>query len=203
MTYRLRNSITGDEGFSLTEFMLSSLVFLVIAASTFGVLGQTEQTASNQKNLQGPLDNARIAMETLTRIIQQAGNNPIGPSMHPIIITGPTQVQVRSDLTGSAGADRGDPDGDTDDVGEDVVIRYNAAAGSIELLEGASTQTIANEVSAFAMQYYDGSGAITAVGDEVRRIRITLTVRSPLPDPQTRRIFSMQLRSDVQLAALK
>jgi Tfp pilus assembly protein PilW len=191
------------QGFSLVEFMISSLVLLVVAAAIFTLLSQLQRTASYQTEVQGVLENTRIAMESITRILQQAGNDPRAVGFAALTITNATEVRIRSDLTGSAPAspDQGDPDGDTGDSGEDVIIRYNAAARTIELVPtGGVGQPIASNISAFLMQYFDHTGAATILDSDVRKIRIIITGASPLADPQTRMVFSLQLSSDVQLA---
>lgn len=193
----------GVRGFSLVEFMISTLVLLVVASAVFGVLNQTQRTASYQTEVQGVLENTRIAMEILERILQQAGNDPHHAGFTGLAITSATEVRVKSDLTGSAGPaspDKGDPDGDTADTGEDVTILYDAGTRTIELVVGGTVQPIASNISAFAMQYFDRDGAATNIGDDVRKIRISLTGASPLSDPQTGLAFSMQLNSDVHLA---
>lgn len=194
-----------ERGFSLVEFLVSSLIVLVMAASVFGLVSHMQRTASYQTEVQGVLENTRLAMETIERILEQAGNDPLGAGFPGITITSATEVRARSDLTGSAGpgsSDKGDPDGDTDDANEDVTIRFNANALSIELIPaGATAQPIASNISTFTMQYFDGNGVATNVGNAVRRIRFSLTGTSPFPDPQTHQVFSMQLGRDVQLIA--
>jgi type II secretory pathway pseudopilin PulG len=194
-----------EQGFSLVEFLVSSLIVLVMATSVFGLLSHMQRAGSYQAEVQGVLENTRLAVETIERILEQAGNDPLGAGFPGIAITSATQVRVRSDLTGSAGPgspDKGDPDGDTDDANEDVTIRFNASALSIELVPaGGTAQPVASNISAFTMQYFGGDGVPAGTGNDVRRIRFLLTGTSPLPDPQTRRIFSMQLCSDVQLIA--
>ncbi len=192
------------QGFSLVEFLLSTAVLLIVAGAIFGLLAQTQRTASYQSEVQGVLENTRIAMETVQRIIQQAGNDPSRTGFAAITITSSTELRVCSDLTGSGGTgnpDKGDPDGDTDDSGEDVTIRYNATAHTIELVPNGGTATaIASNISAFDMQYLNLSGAATTVDNAVTSVRITLTGVSTVPDPQTGQLFSQQLTSDVQIA---
>ncbi len=76
------------------------------------------------------MENTRVAMGTLERYIVQAGNNPRSAAFAPVTITSATQVRLCSDLTGSAGGNQGDPDGDILDANEDVTIRYNATGRS-------------------------------------------------------------------------
>lgn len=196
---------TMEHGFSIVEFMVSAAILLLVAAAVFGVLTQAQRTVSYQVEIQGVLENTRLAMETLERILQQAGNDPHGAGFAGITITSATEVRVRSDLTGSAGPgspDKGDPDGDTDDANEDVTIEFDAAGQSIDLASGGGpAQPIASNISAFAMQYFDRNGNATSAGGDVTRIRILITGTSSLADPQTGRAFSMKLIGDVRLAA--
>jgi Tfp pilus assembly protein PilW len=196
-----RISREDDSGFSLVEFVISSVILLVVCASIFSVLAETQRSASYQSEVQSVLENTRMALETVERFIRQAGNDPVGTGMAGLTIVSSSEIRLRSDLTGSAGADKGDPDGDTSDSGEDVTIRYDGSARSLEVISHpGSAQAVANYVSAFSMHYYDSAGAATTAGAEVRRIRIEITGATTLASPQTREIFSLQLASDVQLA---
>jgi prepilin-type N-terminal cleavage/methylation domain-containing protein len=193
-----------DKGFSLVEFLIASVILLIVSVSVFGVLTNVQRSSSYQTEVQAVLDNTRVAMETVTRILRQAGNDPRNTGFQGITITSSTQVQIQADLTGSAGGDTGDPDGDTGDSGENVTITYNAGTRSIDLTpNGGGAQTIATDISACSMQYFDANGAATNVGANVRKIRVTLSGASALPDPQTGQIFSQQLSSDVQIATRK
>ena len=55
-------------------------------------------------------------MQTVEQYIRQAGNDPFCTGVAGIAIVSTEEIQIRSDLTGSAGPgnpDKGDPDGDT------------------------------------------------------------------------------------------
>lgn len=194
-----------ESGFSLAEFMTSTLILLLVSAAVFSMLAQTQHSASYQTEVQAVLGNTRIAMDTVDRIIRQAGNDPLAAGIVGLTIVSAGELRVRSDLTGSAAAtgepDKGDPDGDTSDAGEDVTIRYNAGTSSLELVpNGGVAQPIASYISGFQMQYLDAAGAETAVGADVRRVKVTITGASNLPDPQTRQTYSMRMASDIQIA---
>ena len=196
----------GDEsGFLLPEFMICSLILLLLAGAVFSMLAQIQRSGSYQTEVQAVLENTRIAMDTVERIIRGAGNDPHNVGFPGVTIISATEVRIRSDLTGSAAAsgfpDKGDPDGDTEDTGEDVTVRYNSSSGTIEMVpNGGSAQPISSYISGFQMQYMDADGVATSVGAKVRRIRITITGATNLADPQTGQVFSMQVASDVQLA---
>ncbi len=200
-----RKRLRDESGFSLIEFVISSTILLLVSASVFSMLAQTQRAASYQTEVQAVLENTRIAMDTVDRMIRQAGNDPRAAGFQGITIVSPTEVRVRSDLTGSSSGsgfpDKGDPDGDILDSGEDVTIRYNVNNQSVELAPGGgAAQPIANYISAFQLQYLDAAGGATGVGADVRRIRVTITGATAQADPQTGRTYSMQVGSDIQLA---
>ncbi len=194
-----------ESGFTLAEFLISSVILLLISSAVFSMLAQVQRAGSYQTEVQAVLENTRIAMDSIERVIRQAGNDPNGVGFAGVTIVSATDVHILSDLTGSEAAnglpDKGDPDGDTVDAGEDVSIRYNPANQSIELAyNNGAPQPIANYITGLQMQYLDAAGSPTGVGADVRRIRVTLTGGSNLPDPQTGQVFSVQLVSDIQLA---
>ena len=191
-----------DSGFSLLEFIIASAILLVICASVFNVLADTLRTASYQTEVQSVVEHTRLALETVERILRQAGNDPNGTGLVGLTIMSSSEVRVRSDLTGSAGTDKGDPDGDSSDSGEDVTIRYDGGSRSLELIpHPGSAQSVANNITAFSLRFYDAADAVTTTGAEVQRARIAITGATTTANPQTREVFSLELASDVQLAA--
>lgn len=194
----------GEAGFSMAEFLIASLILLIISTAIFTMMGETQRDSSYQTEVQTVLQNVRIAMDSVERYIRQAGNNPLKiAGFQGVVIIGATQVQLVSDLTGSSGGsnpDKGDPDGDTLDAGEDVTIRHNAGTLSIELVpNGQAAQTIADHISNLTMDYYDATGTVTAVGANVCKIRVTIAGASTLENPQTHQIYGVQIQSDVQI----
>lgn len=194
-----------DPGFGLAEFLISSGILLVLAAAVFGMLSETQRAAGYQNEIHAVLQNTRMAMTGLERYIRHAGNDPRRTGFPGVAVVSPTEIRLRTDITGLAAAgnpDKGDPDGDTNDAEEDVTIRYNSRNQSIEMIPyGGTAQAVANNISALSMTCYDDAGAVTTNGADVRRIRVSLTGTSAVPHPQTGRPFSQQLFSDIQLSA--
>jgi len=191
---------TGDKGFTLIEFLICALTLLLVASAAFSVLSEIQRTASNQAEMQSVLNNTHVAMQAVERYIRQAGNDPFARGLPAVTIVNATEVRLCSDLTGSAVAnpDKGDPDGDADDSGENVAIRFNSRTRSIEVVpDGGSPQIIAGNISDLTFQYYDLEGAETASSGKVRRIGVAITGSSPLPNPQTGHPFGVTLRSEV------
>ena len=190
-------------GFGLAEFLIATLILLVTSASVFGLLSNVQRSAGYQTEVQSVLNNTRIAMQAVGRHIRQAGNDPLDSGRAGITALSPSEVRIQSDLTGSAGPgdpDKGDPDGDLDDSGEDVTIRFNNTTRSLEIVHGGAAQIVAGNISGIYFRYFDGEGLPTLNGADVRRINVTISGASLLRDPRTHQPFGMQLTCDFQVA---
>jgi hypothetical protein len=194
-----------QSGFTVTEFLIAAAVLLVITSAVFGLIIDIQQSGGYQSEVQSVLNNTRIAMQTVERFIRQAGNDPFGVGFAGITIVSAQEIQVRSDLTGSAGPgspDRGDPDGDTGDSGESVAIRFNSSTRSLEIVtEGGAAQIVAGSISGLSFQYYDAAGNITVTGGDVRKVGISVSGTSLQRDPRTGRMFGVQLNSEIEISA--
>src|SRR5436305_14851700 len=91
-----------EPGFTMVEFVISSVIHLLISAARFTILAETQRSSSYQTEVQAVLDNTRIAMDTVEGYVRQASNNPCAiAGFSGIIMTGTpaTSVRLRSDLT--------------------------------------------------------------------------------------------------------
>ena len=190
-------------GFALVELMMATLILLVISSAVFTLLSDIQKSAGYQSEVQTVLNNTRIALRIAEQYIRQAGNDPLDSGYPGIDIVSATEVRIRSDRTGSAGAgkpNKGDPDGDVDDSGENVTIRYNRKAMSLEIVpDGGPAQIVASHISALSMQYYNGEGEVAASGEEVRKIIVTVSGSTLLPHPDTGRPFGLELSTSIRI----
>jgi hypothetical protein len=186
-----------ESGLALAEFMISAAILISLSAGLFNMLANVQSISGYQTEVLSVTENARVAMSAIGRYITQAGNNPLSAAFTPVAITSATQVRLCADLTGAAGGSQGDADGDILDANEDITIRYNQNNRRIELVaENGTVQTLANYISGFSLQYFDANGAVTAVGADVRRIRISISGSSGVADPRTKKTFGLTLTSD-------
>jgi hypothetical protein len=195
-------SLKREGGFSLLEFLISSLILFLIVSWIFTLLSDIQQEAGYQTEILSVLNNTQCAMHTIERYLRQAGNDPLSGGFQGITIISSSEVWVRTDIKGSAGPykkDKGDPDGDYDDSDEDVVIRYNPKSRSIEIVpDNGPAQIIGNYISNLSFQYYNAEGENTEDGHKVWRIGITITGASVIPHPKTHQYFGVQLKSDIR-----
>jgi len=187
-------------GFTLIEFLIASLILLIVASAVFKLLSELQRTAGYQAEVQSVLNNTRIAMQTVERYVRQAGNDPLESGLSGITIVSAMEVQIRSDRTGSAGANKGDPDGDVDDSGENITIRYNKKSRSLEVVpNGGPAQIVANYISDLSMKYYNAEGDLTTSGNDVRTVTITISGSTLQPDPDTRQCFGVTLSENIRV----
>jgi hypothetical protein len=189
-----------ERGFALAEFLISAVIILSLSAGIFTMLTDVQSTSGYQTEVLNVMENTRLAMSTLERLILQAGSNPSGITFSPVTITSSTKVQLRADLTGSVGSTQGDPDGDVFDADEDVTIQYNSTTRAIELVDkDGNARTLARYISAFSLRYFDKDGIETASDADVRMIRVTISGTSEVANPRTKRTFGQTVTSDFTL----
>jgi hypothetical protein len=189
--------IREEGGLALAEFLISTAIVMTLSAGLFNMLTDAQSTSGYHTEVLGVTENTRVAMSTIGRFISQAGNNPLGAAITPVTITSATQVQLCADLTGSAGGGQGDPDGDILDANENVTIRYSPNDRSIELVDGNGTvQTLANYISDFSLEYLDAGGNVTAIGANVRTIRVSISGSSTAANPRTKKTFGFTIAGD-------
>jgi len=199
-----QSNIAAEQGFTLAEFLLSTLILLVMSGYMFTVMADMERSAGYQTQIQGVLANTRIAMNTVQRYLKHAGNNPHEIALQGLTIVSPSEARIQADLTGSSTTDpnRGDPDGDINDLDEDVTLRHNAVARTIELvLPDGTVRTVASFINQFSMQYLDQFGGATAVGSDVQRVQVTISGRAATADLRTGQTFGVTNTSDVYLVS--
>lgn len=175
---KLGSAWVDSSGFTLAEFLVASTILLIISAPLFGSLNSIQKAASEQAEIQQIQDNMRVALQTAMRCIRGAGNDPFAAGFERVSPISETEVRIRSDLTGSEAPgrpDKGDPDGDIMDSGEDILLRYNNPRQRLEMVRGTGpAQIVADNISGFAIQYLNADGEPAPDGTNVRTIRIRI-----------------------------
>ena len=71
----MRSNPSGQSGFSLIELMIAMVVTLVISASIYGLIAQSNTAFKIQPELADRQQNIRVAMDVIQRDLQGAGVN--------------------------------------------------------------------------------------------------------------------------------
>jgi type IV pilus assembly protein PilW len=169
-------------GFTLIELMIATAVGLIVLGAMYGVFTMHNKTFSNQEQIAEMQQNARAAMDMMTREIRMAGYDPTG-TMQRSDPTGEKfvgipydvdKLQIYADLNGN---------GDTDDSHE--YIKYTMDSDHLEIRRdtGGGMQPFASNIQSFTFDYLDSSGNATTTTADIRQIRITIIARTAKPDP--------------------
>ena len=188
-----------DSGFSIVELLMATLILGILTASLFPLLNDFQRETAYLSETQAVLDNIRVAIETLEKYIRQAGNDPHGTGFQGITIVSDQAVTIRSDLKGSHGSDKGDPNGDISGPDENVTLRFNPANQSVEIVSGGTAQIVCNRIINLKFRYYDADGNITIDGSRVRRVAVTISGMADRPNPVTRKIFGIEFEREIRI----
>ena len=162
--------VADESGFSLLEFLVSASILVVLGTVIFSTLNDIQCAAGRQAGTQAVLDNIRIALQVVERCIRQAGNDPHDTGFEAVSIISETEMRIHTDITGSEGPGKGDPDGDINDSGEDLAIRYNIERKRIEMISrNGPAQIIADNITAFSLRFFDTAGNETFEGRDVQK----------------------------------
>jgi len=157
-------------GFTLIELLVSiGIGMVVLAAVTTTFMSQTRfYSAQEQVNEMG--QNARGALDIITRELKMAGYKPNGGSFSGITYD-TTQLRIQTDISGNDGATTG--------TNENIIYSYNSTNKQI-LRNG---QPLADNITAFTFSYLDSAGAATTTTANIRQVSISITAQTAKPDP--------------------
>ena len=169
-------------GFSLIELLVAMTIGLVVLGGLYGVFTIQNKTFSKQELIVEMQQNARAAMDMMSREIRMAGYDPRNVNSDSNqtnnffgVTVNSTQLQIKADLDGGGSIDASSQ--------ENIIYTFNGANKKITRNIGAGAQTFAENVDSFTFAYLDGSGNVTGSSADVRQIRITIIGRTAKPDP--------------------
>ena len=187
-----------DGGFTLVELLVSLALLSMVLGGLAGLLVQNAQVNRAEQMSAEVQSTARSCLTMIVQTLRSAGWDPRNAGFAPVILDpSPTSsnnyIEVLADLN---------EDGDTNDPGEDVTIRWTSER--IEWRQSSDTTqpfvTLADSISNDA----DGDGAPETmfVADSMShptRITVRITARSPVPDPRTGQYLRYTVSSEVVL----
>lgn len=159
-----------EGGFSLIE-LLFSIAFSGIALGAISTTFVSQsQSYVSQEQIIEMQQNARAAMEIMTREIRMAGLDPTGAGFSGVHYHS-NYIHIRADLNG---------DGDKDDANEDLRYRRNSAKKVIERDDDDHNNwtTLVENISAFNFVHLDSNGNPTTTSADIRQIQITITAQA-------------------------
>ena len=166
----------GEKGFTVVELLVTLAIALIVLTALTSTFLSQRKTFNLQGQITEMVQTSRNVMDMISREVMLAGYNPTSATIVGIPYAS-SQLEIRADLSG---------DGDTGDTNENIIYTYNDTDLKIIRTEGTGTVTalpLAENIEAFAFQYYDADGNNTTTAADIRQIEISVTTRTAAADP--------------------
>lgn len=192
-----RRSVGDDRGFTLVEFMIAAFITTAVLGGTVMLASQLQQGYSTQLDDVLVEQEARFALDWITRILRSAGSNPYSLSTSPCPAVGTpfqairidpdgddmdSDIRIQADVSPPNGILGGSVAGTCTEEGEDVTIAHDADALTITLDDNntadgpeAMTEPIITELE---FTYLDSGRNVTTNTDLIAYIGVQVTGRS-------------------------
>jgi len=157
----------GVAGFTLAELLVSLCVLSLVLAGVFSILRGTMNAYGWGAGRLEAQQSARRALERMVTELREAGLDPTGAGVEPVIVAAPSLVTFQRDLNGN---------GVIDTTRERVTFLVRPGETVLRRDAGAGAQPIINGVRRFQLDYHDDAGAPTADPTRVASVRIQLEV---------------------------
>ena len=171
MDYYDRNK---ESGFTLVELLIAMTIGLIILAALSGTFLMQRKAYDVQEQIVEMVQNARAAMDIMSREIRMAGYDPTGLAGSTIVSTTSNSINFTLDITDDAGT--GPPDGDTNDANENITYLLYTTNSIQKLGRKSTASAIINQPVAENIEDLQ----ISQLGNS---IRVVLIARTSKPDP--------------------
>ncbi|MEX2272364.1 MAG: prepilin-type N-terminal cleavage/methylation domain-containing protein [Vicinamibacterales bacterium] len=211
--------VSDSTGYTLAELLVAMAVGSLVVGSAVMLTGQIQKSYGSQLDGAAVQQEARYAMDWITRALQSAGSNPSSLNVAECPAAGTTFRAIRRDPNADAvnndvriHADINPPNGllgglagGCVEAGEDVTIAHDVANRTITRRDnnvGAAAVPMSDTViTQLLFQYFRASGAAATTDDGVATVRVTITARTPAIDAYTGQPVNFTITSDVRMRA--
>jgi prepilin-type N-terminal cleavage/methylation domain-containing protein len=164
-------------GFTLTELMVVMAIGLTLLAAVTTTFVSQTRVYNAQEQINEMQQNARGALDVITRELKMAGYKPNGGSFDGITYS-TSQLMIQTDLDGNGAIST------SSTANERIVYSYDDANKQITRAVGTGAAAVlADNISAFTFAYLDSTGAATTVSGNIRQVTVSITARTAKPDP--------------------
>jgi type IV pilus assembly protein PilW len=170
---KLRNVV----GFTLTELMVAMGIGMVVLAAVTTTFMAQAKFYNAQEQVNEMQQNARGALDIITRELKMAGYKPNGGTFDGVTYS-TVQLLMQADLDSSGTISN------SSTANEQITYAYDSANNQITRKIGTGTaEVLADNITAFTFSYYDGTGASTTTSANIRQIKVDITAKTAKPDP--------------------
>lgn len=189
-----------QSGFSLVEMLVSMTVLMLALGGLTSLLIQNSRINKGQRMAAETQANARNTLSMVVQKLRSAGWDPRNSGTFPAVNTDAdltddvSEIEIFADL---------DEDTFTNSQDEQILIRHLGSSNQVVWRLSNDVSDPFDTVSANISNDADGNGTPEPMfvpnANPPTRITVTVTARSPAPDPTTRRFIRYTVSSDVVL----
>ena len=205
------------KGFTLIELLLAMAISATVLGTALLLTTQVQKSYATQVDGASVQQEARYAMDWITRLLQSAGSNPTEITVSGCPAAGTTFRALRRDPNADGvqsdiriHADIGPPNGllggiggACNEAGEDVTIAHDAANRTITRrdnnLDAAAVNMSDRVITNLQFAYIRANGMAAVTDDQIAVVRVTVAARTPSVDPYTGQFVTYTLTSDVRV----
>lgn len=156
--HSLAKKLKDSKAMTLAEVLIAMTIGVVIMVAIYALLGQNKRIYVAQSNIAEMQQNARIALDLMTREILMAGYDPFNPDylvlrIPPILNPSSTGIRVLADLN---------QDGDFNDTNENILFDWDSSTNEITRDPGSGAKVISSNVTAFDIDYDHAATTLTS-----------------------------------------
>ena len=174
-------------GFSLTELLIVMAVSMVLLAGIASAFTSHAKTTTMQVLTIDTVHRARTALASMTKEIRMAGYRSSGTAFTGISQATAGSIRILADLN---------QDGCISGSDEDVTYTFHGDNKSIS----RNGSVLAEHIESLTLTYTMNDGSTTQMPADlsgIRKVRMTLIVRSSAIDPLTADYKRLELTSDI------
>jgi prepilin-type N-terminal cleavage/methylation domain-containing protein len=188
-----------QKGFSLIETLISLVILVLAMGGLASLLIQNARINRAQQMTADVQSNARNCLSLIVQKLRSAGWDPMSTGTVPTVLTdtdssdGISEITVYGDIVEP-------PDGDYDDLDEEVLIRHVGNEIVWRRDPSSAFVVLATNIT----NDEDGDGVVEPMFQpdttpNPSRVTVQITAQSPVPDPTSGEFIRYTVRSDVVL----
>jgi type IV pilus assembly protein PilW len=163
-------------GFTLTELMVAMGIGMVVLAAVTTTFMAQAKFYNAQEQINEMQQNARGALDVITRELKMAGYKPNGGTFDGVTYS-VSQLMIQADLDGNGGIST------SGSANEQISYAYDSTNKQITRKIGTGTvEVLADNITAFTFSYLNSSGATTATSSSIRQVAVSITAITAKPD---------------------
>ena len=169
-------------GFTLVEVILALALSAVTIASIYSLYLSIVKTQAVREQILDMQQQARAAMDLITRELKMAGFDPRGVNRDELkandffgVTIALSELTIKADLNGN---------GVPTDANESIVFSHDPETVTLRRNTGGGRQPLGENIEDFSFRFFNSEGELTAQSERIRQIEVSITARTAKPDPQ-------------------